>query len=201
MIRVVAAVNAVLVVGAVASSSRAQESATSSDRAQSHAPETAGAGARAQSRPSELGTVGGHTEFGVLPVAHEALSIALGLGIDFELAHRGPVYVGAGPSILIAVKTSQTDCGPHCPKGFGAAGGNLEAGVALGSWFVAARVGPLVGYANGYPGQDVSFWIHSLIVAGLGSGRVGFGVYCGYLAALAGIPSGFDPGFQFTSLF
>lgn len=153
------------------------------------------------SNAQQLGTVGGHLEFGVLPVSGEKLSVAFGLGVDIALVHAGRVYLGVGPSALLAVQTSQSGCGPHCPRGLGAVGGNVEGGVTLGPAFIGARVGALGGYSNGYPGQVGSVWIHPSIVLGWASGGLALGAYCGYLAAVVGEPSGFDPGIQFTSLF
>jgi hypothetical protein len=149
----------------------------------------------------QLGAVGGHAEFGVLPVSGEKLSVAIGLGVDIALAHAGPAYLGGGPTALIAVQTSQSGCGAHCPRGLAAIGGNVEGGAAVGPVFIGARVGLLGGYSNGYPGQEGSVWIHPSIFLGWASGGLGLGAYCGYLAAVVGQPSGFDPGIQFTSLF
>lgn len=149
----------------------------------------------------QLGTVGGHAEFGVLPVSGEKLSVAFGLGVDIALAHAGPAYFGAGPTALLAVQTSQSGCGPHCPRGLGAIGGGVEGGVTLGPAFIGARIAALGGYSNGYPGQEGSVWVHPAIVVGWASGGLALGASCGYLAAVVGEPSGFDPGIQFTSLF
>jgi hypothetical protein len=149
----------------------------------------------------QLGAVGGHAEFGVLPLSGEKLSVVFGLGVDIALAHAGRVYLGAGPTALIAVQTSQSGCGAHCPRGLGAIGGNVEGGLTLGPAFIGARVAALGGYSNGYPGQEGSVWIHPSIFLGWASGGLALGVYCGYLAAVVGEPSGFDPGIQFTSLF
>ncbi|HXX68594.1 MAG TPA: hypothetical protein VEK07_15505 [Polyangiaceae bacterium] len=157
--------------------------------------------AESSSNAQELGAIGGHTEFGVLPVSGESLSVVFGLGLDVALAHVDRWYLGAGPSGLIAVQTSQTGCGSHCPRGLGALGANVEGGATFGSWFLGARVAPLVGYSNGYPGHEVAVWLHPSLVVGWTSAQLAIGAYCGYLAAVQGGPSGFDPGLQFTSFF
>lgn len=148
-----------------------------------------------------LGAIGGHTEIGVLPVSGESLSVVFGLGLDVALAHVDRWYLGAGPTGVLAVQTSQAGCGSHCPRGLGGIGANLEAGATFGALFLGARVAPLVGYSNGYPGHEVGVWVHPLLVVGLSSEHLVVGAYCGYLAPLEGAPAGFDPGIQFTSPF
>ena len=157
--------------------------------------------AESSSSAQDLGAIGGHTEFGVLPVSGEPLSAVFGLGLDVALAHIDRWSMGAGASGLIAVQTSQTGCGSHCPRGLGALGPSLEGGATFGPLFVGARVAPLVGYSNGYPGHEVAVWIHPWLVVGWSSAHLAIGAYCGYLAAVQGGPSGFDPGLQFTSFF